>query len=746
MDNHLVSGTADGEVEPRIWRADPISLGLSTYFAGCNIYHTRSVIRQPVYFRGEARTDDGRAGPELKVAFAERFLKLPRFVPTHGDATEIEKRLSRDNDVRIADLLLEAVLAVEAAVATAMRRFDPVKFSKIDEHLDHTDLIWETPFARISRRAMEVAFVGFVDLLLNRERKTNGGQMEFDTELGVLLRTARQNRPTHTTSLMKYVAQERGLPTRIFDKDQLRIGHGRAQRLLVSSMPPTTSAAAHKFCWDKRVANRRMVELRLPVPKHVRVPSVEAAREAAQRLEYPVVVKPMMGSGGHGVTTRITTPDEIEAAFRHARSSAADVLVEQYVSGDLYRLLVIDGRFAGALRCLPPKIVGDGKKTVRELIDGLNADPLRDGIIMTKVSYDDEMEKLLTQSGLTLESVVAEGVTCPLRLVANVGFGASSEDCTEEVHASNRELAERAAKGFDLDVAGIDLITPDITRSYRDVGGRIIELNTRPGLLMHMWPAYGRSRNFGTRVLDKVFPSSNAGRIPIVVVAGDRGTGTTARVLDRLLRGCGKSTGLTLREAAYVNGEAADVPAGKKRVSPTMLLSDPEIEVLVSAISLRRIVLRGMELDSCAVAIILDRDKEGNAEQFHTGVSVMERGTADVFVVGIGNQLALQHLENLGQRKLMLVGDRITDRLAQHHLARGGTIVADGWADEGDRIVLMTGETPIAYFPTNEAWARLTKGQQRKMRRVTKYAVAAAYGMGIAVTDIEKAITSSAAT
>ena len=743
MDNYIVPGLEVENGNERFWQADPISLAQSTFFSGCNIYHTRSVIRQRVYFRGKATENGGRASPELRAAFVQRFLRLPRFAPTHGAAKEIEERLSAHDGLSVADILLEAVLALEAAVATAMRRFDPVKFAILDEHLDHTNLIWETAHARMSRRVMEVAFLGVLDLLQNRGSKPNGGQSDFDTALAALLKAARQNRPTHTTSLMKYVAEGRGLPARIFDKDQLRIGHGRAQRLLVSSMPHTTSAAAHKFCWDKRVANRRMMELRLPVPRHVRVPSVEAAREAAERLCFPVVVKPMMGSGGHGVTIRITSSDEIEAAFHHAKSNAPDVLVEEHVSGDLYRLLVVDGRFAGALRCLPPVIVGDGKKTVQELIDDLNADPLRDGIIMTKVSYDDEMERLLQQAGLTLESVMAEGQTCPLRLVANVGFGATSEDCTDEVHESNRELVERAARGFDLEVAGIDLITPDISRSYRDVGGRIIELNTRPGLLMHMWPAYGQSRNFVGRVLDQVFPSNTDGRIPIVVVAGDRGTGTTARLLDQLLRTCGKSSGLTLREAAYVNGEAADVPPGKKRVSPTMLLSDPDIEVLVSAISLRRVVQRGMELDSCSVAIILDRNKDGNAEQFHEGVSIVERATADAFVVGIGNQIALQHLETLGKRTLILVGNRITDPLAQQHLARGGTVIADGWTDEDDRIILMKGERPIAHFPANKAWARLTKGQQRKMRRVTKYAVAAAFGIGIGIANIEAAMAES---
>ncbi len=743
MDDQVSSGpAAEGDVE-HVGDGNLISLGGSTFFKGCNIYHMRSVIRQRVNFASNAERDGWVSSSEFKTSFLERFQGLPAFAPTRGQERTIEERLFSDNGVRFGEILLEAILAVDAAVALRMRNFDPMSFAIAEEQTDHINLVWETASPRFSRQAAEVGFAGVLELLQNHNRRLFGGrQSDFQSSLDALLNAARNKRMSQTASLMKYVAGQRGLPVKVIARDQLRIGQGRAQRHIVSSLTDATSILTHKLCQDKRLANRRMMELRLPAPIQARVNSVDEAREAADRLEFPVVMKPLKGRGGYGVTSDIRADEEIEPAFLYAKEFGPNVLVEKFVPGFDHRLLVIGGKFSGAIRRQPPVIVGDGEKTVRELIDDLNSDPFRDGLLMNKVKYDHEMERTLERAGLGLESVIAEGAACQLRLVSNVALGGIAHDCSDFVHQDNRELVERAARGFGLDVAGIDFITPDICRSHKDVGGQIIEVNARPGLLMHMWPRYGTSRNVGGEVLGQLYPANENGRIPIVVVAGDRGTGTAARIADQLLRGCGKSTGLSLRESSYVNGKDHALGDHQQRLGPESLLRDPDVETLVSAISLRRIAQQGFQLEHCSVAIILDRHKDGNADQFHTGTSVLERATADVFVVGCGNQLALEHLKDLGKRKLILVGSRVTDPLAQEHLARGDTIIADGWTDDGDRIVLMTGEREIARFQVDESWSRLRKGRERRLRQATKYAIAAAFGLGIPVPDIAAAVES----
>ncbi len=745
MSTHNMSGRMKEDEEEEagdVWPDAAVSLDESTFLAGCNVYHTQSVIRQRVNLNAEAREDRRVTSPEFRAAFLNRLQRMPRFPQTQGLEDHCQ-RLYWQKDLLLQDVLMQAVLAVEAAIALTIRNFVPVMFAIVENRTDGVDLIWETASPKLSRRAAEIACQGVAELLWHQGVARANSPSAFDLSLEAFLETVYQKRSTNTTSLLHYAAHKRGLPVKILSREQLQIGHGCVQRLLESSMSDTTSAVAHRCCWDKRLANRRMADLFLPVPRNVKASSLKAAHEAAERLGFPVVLKPVRASGGRGITSRIATHEGIDAAYVRAKRAEQDVLVEEFVPGYDHRLLVIGGKFAGGVCRRPPTITGDGQKTVEELIDELNADPLRDGIIMAKVIYDDEVETLLTENGLTLQSVMARGMICPLRLVSNVAMGAVSEDCTDRVHEDNRKLAERAARCFFLDVAGVDMITPDISRSYREVGGQIIEINTKPGLLIHMWPAAGTPRDLASPILEQLFPSGRNGRIPVLAIAGERGTGIVARFLDQLLRECGKSTGLTLRESAFVNGEAVDLPADRKRVDPTALLSDPGVEVLVSAMSLRRIVQRGMDLDWCSVAVILDPNKEGNAEQFAAGVAVLERATAEVFIVGIGNRPALQHLDNLGRRKLILVGERIGDPMEQDHLGRGGTVIADGRVNGEDCIILMTGKRSIAHFPLGEASAQLTKGQQRRTRQVTRYAIAAAFGSGIPAAEILAALAGS---
>lgn len=744
MDKQRAPGPALVDATRNLGDEKLVSLGASSFMKGCNVYHSRSVICQRINIASHIELDSWVSSSSFKASFLDRFQGLPSFSPTRGQTHAIEERLLSNDDIKFGQILLEATLAVDAAVALFMRNFDPVNFAAVDELPDHIVLVWEASSPKMSRAAAQVAFVGVAELLDNTDGSFSlESRPNFQSSLDELLRVARLRRMSQTSSLMRYVAQQRGLPVRSNARDQLRIGHGRAQRLIISSLTDRTSIVAHKLSRDKRLANRRMAELRVPSPMQIKVTSVETAFKAVERLGFPVVIKPLKGRGGYGVTCDVRGWDEIDSAFLYAKELGPNVLVERNVTGVDHRLLVIGGKFSGGIRRQPPTIVGDGVKTVQELIDDLNSDPFRDGLLMNKVNYDHEMRRSLQRSGVSLETVIAQGEICPLRLVSNVALGGVAHDCTDFVHQDNRELAERVARGFDLDIAGVDFITPDICRSYKEVGGEVIEVNARPGLLMHVWPRFGTSRDVASKAFEHLYPKNETGWIPIVVVAGDRGTGTAARMVDQLLRGCGKYTGLSLRETSYVNGEASDLGGEQRRpAGPSALLRNPDVEVLVSAASLRRIAQQGFQIDGCSIGIILDRNKDGNANVFHAGAAVLERATADVFVVGCGNQNALQHLKNLGKRKLILVGNRVSDPLAQEHLSRSETIIADGWTNEGDRIVLMAGDREIARFHPGDIWSRLTKGKQRKMRQAAKYAIAAAFGLGIPVPDISAALGS----
>jgi cyanophycin synthetase len=484
-----------------------------------------------------------------------------------------------------------------------------------------------------------------------------------------------------------------------------------------------------------------LTELRLPVARQIKVGTLEAAYIAAEKIGFPLVIKPVKGKKGKGITAGLTSAEGIKDAFERAHKSGSDVLVERFIAGDDFRLLVIGGRFVAAVNRQPPCITGDGKSTVATLLDRLNEQPYRDGFRGFPVEQDAEFYRLLEQAGLTMSDVPDAGQTVILRSAANVSTGGTPIDVTEQVHADNREIAERAATGVGLDIAGIDFLTTDISRSYREVGGAIVEVNARPGLDIHVWPMVGESRDVAGELLKRSFPTAEDGRIPVVAVSGDRGTGSTARTLDMILRGAGHTVALTLNAQAYVNGASAELTQKQQARAPLILLRDPGIDALVSALSLRQTAKRGMLLEKCTLSVIMDRNKKGDARLFHQGTSIVGRATTDCFVVGSGNMLALDHIAPLSNRRLILVSDRLNDPGMQAHLKAGHEAVTTIWHDGDIQIALMSGTEVVATFPFGVALLDNGKNPKRRLRNALMFAIAAAYGLGLSGEEILTALT-----
>ena len=724
------------------------TLGETDYFSGCNIYYGQSVIRQMLDWTPSAGDVQWVHDAKFRDAFIERFQPLPFFAPTRSGDRSLAGCFNGPHGARLDELLLQAILAIEEAAAVSMRKFAPIHYASAAQTEEQSVLVWQSSSPKLSRAAAEIALSGILELLPDHAATENGRHpYDFDGALEQLFRRARSRRMLDTPSLVKYVAQQRGLPVQTLGPDKMRIGQGRHQRHVIASMTDDTSVIAQKFCLDKRLANRGLRDLGLPVPRQIKVTSAEDALDACKRLGGAVVIKPSRRSNGLGVTVDIHEAYDIDAAFRSARTHGAEVVVEEFIPGSVHRLLVVAGRFSAALRFQRPEVIGDGRRTIAELIEELNTDPRRDGIRVKKVKIDIEVEATLQRLGLDIASIPPVGERVVLRTITSMATGAMSVDCTDIVHQDNRDLAERAVQAFgSLAAAGLDYATVDVSRSYRDVDGRIVEINGSPGLLMHKWPGEGTSRDMAAKVLDLMYPMQDNGRIPIAVFGGDRGIGAPARMLDAILRKCGRASGLSLREEAYVNGRQAAPPAGRSRVLPTHLAQNLEVDTLVAAMSLRRIARRGLDIDTCMVSIVLDRNKEGSADDFHMGVTVLDRATTDAFVVGAGNQLALEYLRSIGDRKLILVADRSTDPLVQAHLSRGGTVVADAWADGENQFVVLSGSEEVGHVRLGDVWRQLSKGRARRMRQATKYAVAAALGLDIPVSRISTAVTTVAAT
>lgn len=721
-----------------------ISLGRMKVLTGCNIYCQQSVIQQRLRYGDSVGPNDRIRSTPFRRGFAERFEALPFFTRTHAESRRVSSALDWGRGVTLAEVLLEAIIAIESAMAMAKRDVVPLDFAAVDHTAGKTHLVWQSTSPELSRQAAKIALGGILDLAANIDQKFvrpgNAEVGDFDAALAQLIKQARRQSMTATSGLMKYAAYRQGVPVEVLGRSRLRLGHGAAQRRVVSSMTESTSVIAQKLCVDKQLANRLLAELHLPVPRQMIVESPKAAREAAERLGYPLVIKPIAAQGGTGVTSGLYASNELEAAYRKAKAAGPFVVVEEYVPGFDHRLLVIGGKFCAAIRREPATITGDGKSTVRELIDAVNAEPRRDGLIMYKVDYDPEVERCLARADLNLDSVVAAGTTVPLRLVANQALGAAPIDCTEIVHPDNREMAERTARAFGLDVAGIDFISEDISRSYREIGGRIIEVNAAPGLFMHMFPGEGKPRNLGTKILDLLYPDASNGRIPIICVAGDSGTGATARIIDRLLRCTGKRVGLSLREISFIDGKVEEVASDHARLPPFSLLLNRNVEMLVCTISLRSTAQAGLGVDRCSVSVILDRKKEGRSQHYHAGTSVLDRATSEAVVVGCGNRVALEQLTRENGKRVVYVGNRITEPLVKEHLDAGDTVIGDAWADTADCMVLVQGGREIARFPLSQSWRLLPSRRALRARQATKYAIAALVGLGMSPSHIANAL------
>lgn len=720
----------------------PLQFLSSKHFTGCNIYHRTSVLLREVDFGNLSNVTSTVAGHQFVTDFIERFSRLKSLVPRCGLKEDFIARLQSGQAVNFEELLLEAACAVDTAVTFAMNELNAISYASIKQEQNHTYLVWSSEWPDISRRASALALTGLLELLPAEVYTPSPDDIGFTEKFRKLQKIAKKRyHMSPTTSILKLAAQKRGIPCNTLGRQHLMLGYGSKQQHFFSSMTSTTPVPAQKICIDKSLANERLTELRLPVAQQIKVRSLKAAYAAVEKLGFPIVIKPLKGKKGDGVTAGITSLEDIEPAFMRAQKTGSGiVLLETFVPGDDHRLLIINGKLVAASRRKPSTIVGDGQSTVEQLIDRLNEDPWRDGFRLEQIKKNAELYRLLKQAELAMDDVLSEAREIALHSVANLSTGGLPVDVTNQVHPDNRDMAERASAGVGLDVAGIDFLTTDISRSYREIGGAIVEINARPGLRMHTWPGQqGKSRDVAGDIVNLFYPPGERGRIPIAAIVGDKTIRTVARILDAILRGAGQSVGLTLRKGAFINGTSADLSETQQRRAPLSLLRDPQISTLVTTVSLRQAARRGLLFDECKVSVITDKQVEADTHLFHQGVEVAKRATTDCFVVGAGNNEVLECLQDLGTRQLILVSNNPDDPALQAHLKAGHTAVTTMRHDGKTRIAVLTGTELQASFKAVARKSRDEGGKVKRMRNGTMFAIGAAIGLGLSIPDLEKA-------
>ena len=468
--------------------------------------------------------------------------------------------------------------------------------------------------------AGELAIQLLCSLLPSELRPANVVPADWDwsSRLNDYIRYAQRRALGPSTASLVKAAEERNIPwLRLNDQSLIQLGHGKFQQRIQATVTSRTAHIAVELAQDKEETNKILANCGLPVPRQELVRSADQAERAAQRLGYPVVTKPFDGNHGRGISIGLAGPEEVRAGFAVAVQHSSSVIVETYLQGEDHRLLVINGELIAATRRTPGRVIGDGVHTIRELIDIVNQDPRR-GIghekVMTRLELDAQATMMLARQGLTADSPVPSGHVVPLRNTANLSTGGTATDVTDIIHPDNRDMAVRAVTAIGLDVGGVDFLCPDITESYKTVGGGICEVNAAPGFRMHVAPSEGTPRDAAGPVIDMLFPPGAPSRVPIACITGTNGKTTTARMLAHIAKMAGFKPGLTTTDGVYIDGQRPAEGDMTGPVATRMVLADPSIDMAVLEIARGGLLRAGMGVPFVDVAAVL------NVQSDHLGL------------------------------------------------------------------------------------------------------------------------------
>lgn len=451
---------------------------------------------------------------------------------------------------------------------------------------------------------------------------------DFSEHLEAIARTAERERLGPSTAAIAAAARRRGIPVRrVGGLSMLRLGYGCYRRLVSAAMTEQTSALGVDIAGDKVLAKQFLRRAGIPVPDGVVAHSEAEAAAALEQLGAPVVIKPKNGNHGKCVSVGVRTRDQAGHAYRRAAAGGGSgaVIVESYVPGNDYRVLVTGGQVIAAAQLKPPVVTGDGTHSIGDLIDAQNADPRRGtghSRALTKITVDDVALAHLAASGLDLSSVPEAGQRVSLRRNGNLSTGGTSADVTAAVHPDVAELCRRAAVATGLDICGIDIRAADIgaplfsaqLRPAGDPGdpqpagpglrAAVIEINACPGLRMHLSPAEGQARDVAEAIVDRVYPPGSASKIPVIAVTGTNGKTTTVRMIAHVLRQAGLRTGLACTEGVWIGGRCVLQADASGARSAELVLDDTSVEAAVLETARGGIVRRGLAYDEADVAVI----------------------------------------------------------------------------------------------------------------------------------------------
>jgi cyanophycin synthetase len=573
---------------------------------------------------------------------------------------------------------------------------------------------------------------------------------DFATERDAFIRFAQRRVLGPSTAALVKAAEDRDIPwIRLNEYSLVQFGHGCYQKRIQATVTSETRHIAVEIASDKEETNKLLGGLGLPVPRQTLIREESEAVPAARRIGYPVVIKPRSANHGRGVSINLTDDEQVRIAFRHAKHRGRTIIVESYVHGEDHRMLVVDGKLISVARRVPGHVRGDGEHTIEQLLEIVNQDPRR-GIghekILTRLEIDYQAERLLGQKGYDVSTVPAAGEVVFLRSTGNLSTGGTATDVTDMVHPDNVEMAIRAAKAIGLDVAGVDFLTDDISKSYKETGGAICEVNAAPGFRMHVAPSEGKPRNVAEPVIDMLFPPGSPTRIPIASITGTNGKTTTARMVAHICKMAQYKVGLATSDGVYIDGRLISEGDMTGPVSASMVLRDPSVDIAVLETARGGILRRGVAYRKCTVGAVLNVQSDhlglrgvNTLEQLAQVKRVVIEIAQDTAVLNADDALCLKMADYSKADHLCYVTMHRDHPLVTEHIRAGGRAAGLEQGVAGQMITLYDRGAHMPLLWTHLIPATL-EGRATHNVQNAMFAAAIAYSMGVELEDIRQGL------
>ncbi len=721
----------------------PVKILERSVFVGPSHFAHFPVIRLELDLGALEAWPTRRLGDGFINALLEALPGLKEHGCSYGEPGGFVRRMTEDEGTWLGHVLEHVAIELQNVAG------EEVTFGKTREtpRPGVYDVVFEYEQEDVGNEAADVA-LHLLHSLLPPDLRPDGtpDAPAFAERRDAFIRYAQRRALGPSTASIVHAAEKRDIPwLRLNEQSLIQLGYGRNQQRIQATITGRTSHVAVELASDKEETNRILSRLGLPVPKQRLVQSAERAVSAAERIGYPVVTKPYNGNHGRGVSIALATPEEVTTGFLRAQEHSRSVIVESFITGHDHRMLVVNGELVAVSKREPGKVVGDGVRTIEELVAHVNSDPRR-GIghekVLTQITLDEQASSLLAKLEYTPQTVPAKGEDVYLRLTANLSTGGTATDMTDVVHPDNAEMAIRAIQAIGLDIGGVDFLSPDITQSYKDVGGAVCEVNAAPGFRMHTAPSEGRPRDAAGKVIEMLFPKNAPSTIPIAAITGTNGKTTTARLLAHIHKLAGKRVGLTTTDGVYIDGQRTVEGDMTGPTSARIVLSDPAVEVAVLETARGGLLRAGMAMRHVDVGAVLNVQPDHLGQK---GIETLEQLAevkrtvveiaTDTAVLNADDPLTLRMAAYTDAKHVCYVTMDPAHELVREHIRAGGRACAIEIGVNGHMITIYDHGAHIPLLWTHLIPATL-EGRATFNVQNAMFAAAMAFSMGVRLEDI----------